>query len=147
MALVLGLGTAASAQNVNFENVNNQTHNPTDWWAATNNGYRATVGSVVRHEGQTLVEHFSEKPQGDGAWINAGYFVLEPSALDGIEDDASVWEQAPLRGLAHDGQLEAFQHEGFWQPMDTLRDKQLLEDMLEKGRTPWLPWTTDRQPA
>jgi glucose-1-phosphate cytidylyltransferase len=97
-------------------------------------------GSVVRHEGQNRIDQFSEKPQGDGAWINGGYFVLEPGALDGIESDATVWEQDPLRDLAHAGQLDAYEHDGFWQPMDTLRDRQMLEDLWASGEAPWKVW-------
>ena len=97
-------------------------------------------GAVVLHGDQTVVDSFSEKPAGDGAWINGGYFVLEPAVIDRIADDQSVWEQEPLRGLARDRQLEAYQHLGFWQPMDTLRDKQLLETMWASGDTPWKVW-------
>lgn len=97
-------------------------------------------GAVVLHGDQTIVDSFSEKPAGDGAWINGGYFVLEPTVIDRIADDQSVWEQEPLRGLARDRQLEAYQHDGFWQPMDTLRDKQLLETMWASGDTPWKVW-------
>lgn len=113
------------------------------------NGRKATMtvvqppgrfGSVVMHAGQTQIERFSEKPQGDGAWINGGYFVLEPSALDGISGDATVWEQEPLRELAHAGDLDAYQHNGFWQPMDTLRDRQMLEDLWASGSAPWMVW-------
>lgn len=97
-------------------------------------------GAVVLHAGQTAVETFSEKPAGDGAWINGGYFVLEPSVIDRIDGDETVWEQEPLRTLAHDGQLEAYQHDGFWQPMDTLRDRQLLETLWSDGHAPWKVW-------
>ncbi len=97
-------------------------------------------GAVSLREGQTQVEHFSEKPAGDGAWINGGFFVLEPAALDGITDDEAVWEQAPLRLLSERGELSAFRHSGFWQPMDTLRDKQLLESMWSAGSAPWKHW-------
>ena len=97
-------------------------------------------GAVVLHSGQTAVEAFSEKPAGDGAWINGGYFVLEPAAIDRIPGDETVWEQEPLRTLAQDGQLEAYQHTGFWQPMDTLRDRQLLETLWADGRAPWKVW-------
>lgn len=97
-------------------------------------------GAVVLSEGQTAVEAFSEKPAGDGAWINGGYFVLEPAVIDRIQGDDTVWEQGPLRTLAQDGQLEAFQHAGFWQPMDTLRDRHLLEELWAEGRAPWKVW-------
>jgi glucose-1-phosphate cytidylyltransferase len=86
------------------------------------------------------VDQFQEKPAGDGAWINGGFFVLEPSAIDYIEGDATVWEQAPLQMLAAKGQLTSYQHDGFWHAMDTLRDKNQLEDMWAKGRAPWKSW-------
>ncbi len=86
------------------------------------------------------VVKFKEKPKGDGAMINGGYFVLKPEVLKYIKDDASIWEQAPLNRLAEDGQLMAYEHHGFWQPMDTLRDKQLLEELWASGRAPWKGW-------
>ena len=97
-------------------------------------------GAVALDVGQTAVESFSEKTDGDGAWINGGYFVLEPSVIDRIAGDATIWEQAPLRSLAHDHQLQAFKHLGFWQPMDTLHDRQLLESLWADGRAPWKVW-------
>lgn len=86
------------------------------------------------------VSGFQEKPQGDGGWINGGYFVLEPEAIDRIQGDSTVWEQEPLNGLAADGQLTAYHHHGFWQPMDTLRDRHHLEDLWTTGRAPWKVW-------
>ena len=86
------------------------------------------------------VVNFREKPHGDGAWINGGYFVLEPAVLDYIDNDASVWEQEPLMRLAQDSMLSAYRHEGFWHPMDTLRDKHVLEEMWESGKAPWKKW-------
>jgi glucose-1-phosphate cytidylyltransferase len=83
---------------------------------------------------------FQEKPRGDGAMINGGFFVLSPSVLRHVHDDASIWEQAPLMRLAEEGQLMAFEHNGFWQPMDTLRDKHLLEELWESGKAPWKKW-------
>lgn len=97
-------------------------------------------GAVTLHEGQTGVEHFKEKPGGDGAWINGGYFVLEPDVIDTIDSDETVWEAEPLRSLAHDGQLSAYRHSGFWQPMDTLRDKTVLESLWDGGEAPWKVW-------
>lgn len=97
-------------------------------------------GAVALKEDQTQVGQFSEKPAGDGAWINGGFFVLERAALDGVIDDSTVWEQAPLRGLAEVGQLSAYRHSGFWQPMDTLRDKQFLDSLWEEGNAPWRNW-------
>lgn len=97
-------------------------------------------GAVTLRPGQTGVDSFMEKPRGDGAWINGGYFVLEPSVIDRIDDDGTVWEQEPLRSLARDGELSAFRHTGFWQPLDTLRDKALLQSLWETSNPPWKVW-------
>lgn len=86
------------------------------------------------------VEHFQEKPQGDGSWINGGYFVLHPSVIDRIADDSSSWEGEALFSLAKDGQLSAFKHDGFWQPMDTLREKVYLNELWNSGKAPWKVW-------
>ncbi|MFI5362308.1 MAG: glucose-1-phosphate cytidylyltransferase [Elusimicrobiota bacterium] len=86
------------------------------------------------------VTDFREKPHGDAGWINGGFFVLEPAAIDRVEGDATLWEAEPLRGLARDGQLAAYKHRGFWQPMDTLRDKTNLETLWASGRAPWKVW-------
>jgi glucose-1-phosphate cytidylyltransferase len=87
------------------------------------------------------VTGFREKPVGDGAWINAGFFVMEPAVLGYIENDATILERSPLEGLAQNQQLHAFKHRGFWQPMDTLRDKRQLEEMWASGKAPWKVWT------
>lgn len=86
------------------------------------------------------VMSFQEKPDGDGGWINAGFFVLSPRVFDYIEDDATIWERDPLERLASEGQLSVFVHRGFWQPMDTLRDKNQLEELWASGRPPWKLW-------
>ena len=86
------------------------------------------------------VSRFQEKPQGDGGMINGGFFVLQPGVLDLIEGDQQSWESKPLHELACRGQLAAWEHEGFWQPMDTLRDKMLLEDLWQTGKAPWKVW-------
>lgn len=86
------------------------------------------------------ISSFQEKPQGDGSWVNGGYFVLSPKAIDYIDSDRTVWERGPLECLAKDGQLSAFVHGGFWQPMDTLRDKTYLEELWGKGNAPWKTW-------
>ena len=86
----------------------------------------------------TIVKSFQEKPMGDGGRINGGYFVLKPEAIDSISDDATIWEQEPLINLASSGQLMAFSHDGFWQPMDTLRDKNLLIELWDSGQAPWV---------
>ncbi len=86
------------------------------------------------------VTRFHEKPTGEGAWINGGFFVLEPSVIDAIGGDETIFEKQPLEQLASEGQLQAFRHGGFWQPMDTLRDKQLLEELWARGKAPWKSW-------
>jgi glucose-1-phosphate cytidylyltransferase len=86
------------------------------------------------------IKRFMEKPKGDGAMINGGFFVLSPRVLDYLENDATVWEQQPLQRLAADDELMAFEHSGFWQPMDTLRDKTYLEELWASGRAPWKTW-------
>jgi glucose-1-phosphate cytidylyltransferase len=88
----------------------------------------------------TRISNFREKPDGDGAWINGGYFVLSPKVLDYIDSDSTVWEQAPMSTLAKENQLSAYAHSGFWHPMDTLRDKQSLETMWSSGQAPWRVW-------
>ena len=87
-----------------------------------------------------LITSFQEKPKGDGAMINGGFFVLSPEVIDRIESDSTVWEQEPLNQLAEDDQLMAYRHEDFWKPMDTLRDKNRLEDLWETGKAPWKVW-------
>ena len=95
-------------------------------------------GSLAFERGRVL--GFEEKPQGDGSWINGGFFVLEPEVLDTINGDESVWERDCLPAIASADQLNAFQHHGFWQPMDTLRDRQLLEELWKDDRAPWKTW-------
>jgi glucose-1-phosphate cytidylyltransferase len=110
-------------------------------------GKQATVTAVqppgrygaLKMDGD-LVEGFLEKPRGDGGWINGGFFVLSPSCIDRVVGDATVWEADPLMSLASDGQLMAYKHQGFWQPMDTLRDKIHLEDLWKSGAAPWKIW-------
>jgi glucose-1-phosphate cytidylyltransferase len=86
------------------------------------------------------VKSFREKPKGDGAMINGGFFVLSPKVLGYLDGDATIWEQEPLQRLAEDGELMAWEHPGFWQPMDTLRDKQHLENLWASGKAPWKTW-------
>ena len=97
-------------------------------------------GAIVLGQNETKIRSFHEKPSGDGAWINGGYFVLEPSVIDMIEGDSTTWEQEPLRNLATGGELNAYKHTGFWQPMDTLRDKHYLEDLIQREKAPWIKW-------
>jgi glucose-1-phosphate cytidylyltransferase len=96
-------------------------------------------GALDIADGQVL--NFKEKPKGDGAMINGGFFVLSPQVLDYLKDDSTVWEQDPLMRLAENGQLMAFEHPGFWQPMDTLHDKTLLEKLWQSGAAPWKSWS------
>lgn len=86
------------------------------------------------------ISNFQEKPVGDGGWINGGFFVLSPKVIDYVEGDATVWEKEPLERLAAEGQLCAYRHHGFWQPMDTLRDKTHLEELWGSGKAPWKKW-------
>jgi len=99
----------------------------------------ARFGKIV-FDGDRVVE-FTEKPQTSEGWINGGFFVLEPKVFDYIEGDETAWEREPLARLAADGQLMAYRHEGFWQPMDTLREKRLLNELWNKGEAPWKVWT------
>ena len=87
-----------------------------------------------------IVKSFVEKPPGDNAFINGGFFVLSPKVLDRIEGDNTSWESGPLEALARDDELCAYRHFGFWQPMDTLREKMMLEDLWQSGRAPWRQW-------
>lgn len=102
-------------------------------------------GALHLHPGEPRVQGFREKGPEDGGFINGGFFVLEPSAVDFIDGDHSVWEREPMERLVAANQLQAFRHTGFWQPMDTLRDKMVLEDLWKSGRAPWRVW--DREPA
>jgi glucose-1-phosphate cytidylyltransferase len=92
----------------------------------------------VLHE--DAVEEFSEKPQAGEGWINGGFFVFEPAVFDYLKDDETILEREPLERLALDRQLRAFRHAGFWQPMDTLRDKEFLESLWARGEAPWRVW-------
>lgn len=113
----------------------------------TSHGKLATI-LAVRPPGRygaltikdTKVCGFEEKPSGDGGWINGGFFILSPGVLDYISGDQSSWEREPIENLAHDGELMAFKHYGFWQPMDTLREKNILESLWESGKAPWKVW-------
>jgi glucose-1-phosphate cytidylyltransferase len=95
---------------------------------------------VLSLEGDRVIG-FEEKPQGDGSWINGGFFVLSPRVIDYVTNDSTIWERGPMERLARDGQLSAYLHKGFWLPMDTLRDKQHLEELWQSGQAPWKVWT------
>ena len=111
-------------------------------------GRQATVTAVqppgrygaLQFGESSSVSGFQEKPQGDGAWVNGGFFVLDPAVIERVEGDSTVWEHEPLKGLARDGQLTAFHHDGFWQPMDTLRDRNYLEQLWLEAKAPWKSW-------
>jgi glucose-1-phosphate cytidylyltransferase len=97
-------------------------------------------GAFTLPEGGSKITRFREKPEGDGAWINGGFFVLEPGIMDYIQGDSTVWEQEPLERLAHDQALSAYRHPRFWHPMDTVRDRQVLEELWASGKAPWKVW-------
>jgi glucose-1-phosphate cytidylyltransferase len=97
-------------------------------------------GAFQLGHGENKIVSFKEKPDGDGAWVNSGFFVLEPGVMDYIEGDSTVWEKEPMEKLASSGKLAAYRHHGFWQSMDTLRDKHVLEDLWQNGEAPWKVW-------
>lgn len=97
-------------------------------------------GAFTMAKDQTRIDSFREKDEEDVAWINGGFFVLEPEIFSYIENDLTTWEQEPMKNLAKDKELFAFKHQGFWHPMDTLRDKSVLEKMWDKGQAPWKVW-------
>ncbi len=97
-------------------------------------------GALTLAADEARIRHFHEKPDGDGAWVNGGFFVLEPGVLDYIDGPGSVWEQDPLNRMATDGELSAYKHEGFWHPMDTLRDRIVLDERWASGDAPWKVW-------
>jgi glucose-1-phosphate cytidylyltransferase len=97
-------------------------------------------GAMYLTEEDPHVRSFKEKPQGDGTWVSGGFFVLEPQALDLIEGDDTVWEHGPMSALTEAGELVAYRHPGFWHPMDTLRDKTVLNDLWKSGNAPWRTW-------
>ena len=117
-----------------------QFHNSHGKWATvTAVSPPGRYGALERDGSQVL--GFAEKPRGDGGLINGGFFVLSPKCIDLIEGDAMPWESVPMTQLASVGELMAFEHDGFWQPMDTLRDKNLLESLWESGKAPWKTWS------
>jgi glucose-1-phosphate cytidylyltransferase len=127
-----GVGDIDIAESIRFH----RSHGKTATLTATYPPGR--FGALEMQSGRVL--SFKEKPKGDGAMINGGFFVLKPAVLDLIDGDQCVWEQQPLNSLASRGDLMAFEHEGFWQPMDTLRDKHHLEELWTQGKAPWKVW-------
>ena len=97
-------------------------------------------GAFNLQRNKNLITSFKEKPQGDGAWINGGFFILDPKVIEYIDDDLTYWEREPMERLAHDEMLSAYRHYGYWQNMDTLRDKNVLEELWQSGRAPWKIW-------
>ena len=97
-------------------------------------------GALSLGHDENKIEEFVEKPSGDGGWVNGGFFVCDPRVLDYVDSDTTVWEREPLEGLARDDQLVAYRHRGYWQPMDTLRDKSVLEERWAAGDAPWKTW-------
>jgi glucose-1-phosphate cytidylyltransferase len=95
---------------------------------------------ALQIDSDNIVREFTEKPRGDQRWVSGGFFVLSPQALDYIEGDSTYWEHEPLERLCHDGKVAAFRHHGFWQPMDTLHDRALLEELWRSGNAPWKLW-------
>lgn len=97
-------------------------------------------GAIRLDQDQTLISSFREKPHGDGAWINGGFFIVEPEAINYISDDSTVWEHEPLVKMAREGKLSAYRHSGYWQNMDTLRDKNVLDELWRSEKPPWKIW-------
>ena len=127
-----GVGDIDISASINF-------HRSHGKWATLTAAYSPGRFGAIEIQ-QKQIMSFQEKPKGDGAMINGGFFGLSPKVLKSIKDDRTVWEQEPLKALAKDQQLMAFEHHGFWQPMDTLRDKQHLEDLWASGKAPWKKW-------
>ena len=100
-----------------------------------------TFGTFTLDERQVKILNFREKARSDTSWVNGGFFVVQPQALEYIDDDTTFWEAAPMERLAADGQLVAYKHRGFWQCMDHLRDKMILEDLWASGQAPWKVWS------
>ncbi|QEM02040.1 glucose-1-phosphate cytidylyltransferase [Mucilaginibacter rubeus] len=95
---------------------------------------------LINFDDSQKILSFQEKPKGDGGWSNGGFFVCQPEVIDYLEDDTTIFERAPLENLAKDGQLFAYKHHGFWKPMDTVRDKAQLEEMIASGTASWIKW-------
>ena len=127
-----GVGDINITESISFH----RNHGKLATLTATRPPGRFGAISVKEH----YVRDFTEKPEGDGGLINGGFFVLSPKVIDFIQSDSCIWEQQPLKSLAAENQLMAFEHDGFWQPMDTLRDKHYLESLWEKNNAPWKLW-------
>lgn len=114
-------------------------HNKKNKWATVTAVQPPGRFGALKLDGTTITS-FEEKPQGDGGYINGGFFVLEPKVFDHIDGDTMIWEQEPMERLSEKRQIEAFKHDGFWRPMDTLRDKNHLEDLWVSNKAPWRIW-------
>jgi glucose-1-phosphate cytidylyltransferase len=128
-----GVGDIDITKLIDFHNTRNSLATVTATFPA------GRFGSLAIHSDKNVTS-FVEKPKGDGGMINGGFFVLSPKVIDLITDDACTWEKQPLETLSAQGQLSAFEHHGFWQPMDTLRDKNHLEELWQSGQAPWKVW-------
>lgn len=128
-----GVGSVNIRESVEFHRQNNKLLTVT---AVQPSG---RFGALNISDGNSVLS-FLEKPKGDGAWINGGFFVCQPQVLDYITEDSTIFEREPLENIAADGQMMAYKHDGFWKPMDTLRDKQELESLWEAGNAPWKNW-------
>tara|TARA_B100000809_G_scaffold194893_1_gene194188 strand:+ start:13245 stop:14015 length:771 start_codon:yes stop_codon:yes gene_type:complete len=126
--------------NVNIEELVNFHKNHDQKVTMTCVQPEARFGAVDINVENNIVNSFMEKPKGDGAWINGGFFVCDPMIFDYIEDDSTIWERTPLENIAHNKLLAAFKHQGFWKPMDTLRDKNQLESQWDENKAPWKTW-------
>ena len=126
--------------NVNIEELVNFHKNHDQKVTMTCVQPEARFGAVDINVENNIVNSFMEKPKGDGAWINGGFFVCDPMIFDYIEDDSTIWERTPLQNIAHNKLLAAFKHQGFWKPMDTLRDKNQLESQWDENKAPWKTW-------
>jgi len=129
-----GVGDIDIASSILFHNSHNKAATMTCTYPP------GRFGAIEINLGQ--VQSFTEKPRGDGVMVNGGFFVLDPSVIDLIDNDSTIWEQEPLSNLAKKGELMAYEHGGFWQPMDTLRDKRYLEELWESDRAPWKQWSS-----
>jgi glucose-1-phosphate cytidylyltransferase len=135
-AFCLTYGDGVSSVNIGAAIDFHRTHGKAATLTATYPPGRFGALDIQGHQ----IRQFMEKPRGDGSMINGGFFVLSPRVLEYLENDATIWEQQPLQRLATDGELMAFEHDGFWQPMDTLRDKTFLEELWSSGKAPWKTW-------
>jgi glucose-1-phosphate cytidylyltransferase len=117
-----------------------QTHREKGKWATLTATQPPARFGMLDLKDDSLITGFKEKPDGHGNWINGGFFVLSPKVLDYLKDDTTIWEREPLESLAKAGQLVAYPHLDFWQPMDTLRDKNHLEELWASGKAPWKIW-------